>query len=262
MLESELRSLDLSLVCTSLQLPAELSALSEASCSQRMTFGDESATRIDDDLATVSEVASINGSAGVTLWTQFQGLIGAKLVRREAVVQFHDVEILEDIRRASMQPYLAVDLLAAFGCHICAYQIHGRLRIEGGCCVRGHFYGQYLNCLVLEFVREHELLGANYGAGGSVRGRTALQFGQRLMNFWTVHNLLQTVDVAKLTVRIVCTMPVILLRNLRKVLFSRSVLLHMLSAGVSKQLRSYGCRLHATNLCILDHEVFERIHAI
>jgi hypothetical protein len=68
------------------QLPAKLSTLGEASSPKRVAFADETARRINNYLAAVGVVATVDELAGLALLAQAQSFVGDQLVGTEAIV--------------------------------------------------------------------------------------------------------------------------------------------------------------------------------
>ena len=71
------------------------------------------------------------------------------------------------------------------------------LLLEGGGQVSGHLYPEYLDCSVREAMVPDELLGGEDGRSAPVRGRAALQLGQRGVDQGRLLDLLQGVLVLK-----------------------------------------------------------------
>ena len=61
MLKCDLAIFDLAFVCHASYLPAEFSALSEASSSKGMTLRNETSTRIYNAFPSIREIISVNG---------------------------------------------------------------------------------------------------------------------------------------------------------------------------------------------------------
>lgn len=104
-----------------------------------MPFGDEAATWVDNDLATVGEVTSIYCRPSLTRRTELQCLVRAKFICREAVMQLYNVEVLQDICSGTFEAKLVINLITAFGSHVCTYKIHRGIGVEGRFCVCSHF---------------------------------------------------------------------------------------------------------------------------
>ena len=65
-----------------------------------MSLGNEATRRIDDVLAAVRIVPSVDKLATLTFWAETQCLVGDQLVGGEAVVQFNDVHVIRGQSRA------------------------------------------------------------------------------------------------------------------------------------------------------------------
>lgn len=120
----------------------------------------------------------------------------------------------------------------------------------------------YLNGLVLEVMLSNEVFRYNHSGCGAVRCRTALQLGQRFVNHGRLHDLVQCVDIFELAVRIVRAVAMILLGNLREVLRLGAILVHVLSARVSKQMGSHWRLRLTSNLNVLSRQRLEWIRSV
>ena len=65
MLESYFSFRDLALVSHASKLPAEFGALSKACGAQRVTFGDQTTTRVHNKLAAIGKISSIDSVASL-----------------------------------------------------------------------------------------------------------------------------------------------------------------------------------------------------
>jgi len=171
-LQCNLCILDLSLLCQSTQLPAQLSTLSQASGAERMTLGDEAAGGIDDPFATICVVSSVDQLTCFSLLAQSQGLVGDELVCREAIVQLDHLHIVW------RDACLLVDVLGGLFGHVVANHLHHRLVCE--CCgqVGHHRHPDDLDRLSLQLVLDHKLLRAQDRSACTIACWTALQLGQ------------------------------------------------------------------------------------
>src|SRR5690606_16973580 len=80
MLQCSFCTFHLTFVTLATQLADQLKALSQTSCSQRVTFGQQSTGWVGYDLATVSVLTVENEFLGSTFWSQTQRFVGNQLV--------------------------------------------------------------------------------------------------------------------------------------------------------------------------------------
>lgn len=116
-----------------------------------------------------------------------------------------------------------------------------------------------LNSLILEIVSDHELLTAKDRTSCSVRGWTALKFGQWIMNLSRLHDLVKSILISELTVRIVYTVLVIFPGDLSEVLCLGTILFHVFSSCISKEFWSKWTFAFASHLNIFLEEICKRI---
>ncbi len=94
MLQADARAFDLALVGLAAELPHELGALSEARRAERMALREQAAGRVRHPLAAVGVVAVLDELLGFALAGEPERLVREDLVRREAVVELDDVDVL------------------------------------------------------------------------------------------------------------------------------------------------------------------------
>ena len=122
MLQSQLGILHLPLVGAVLELPAEFGTLSETSGSQRMSFRDETATRVDHNFTTVCEISSVDSFMSLALLSQSDSFISAKLVWREAVMQLTNLDFVGDV--FVVDTSFLVDALSALFGHVSSDKVN------------------------------------------------------------------------------------------------------------------------------------------
>jgi len=86
MLESMFDVIYLSFLCHSSELPAEFSALGEASGTEGMSLRDESTTWVYYNTTTIGEFVVIDGISSLTDGAKSNSLISTKLISRETVM--------------------------------------------------------------------------------------------------------------------------------------------------------------------------------
>jgi len=241
-LERHLAVGDLARAAHATQLPAQLRTLRKACGAQRMALRDQPATGVHNPLAAVCHHAAVNELCSLADWAKAKRLITKKLVCRKTVVELDHLAVL------GRQTSLLVHQVRSAAGHVEADHRNATV-LEGGCSVRAHRHGKDLHSLALQVVALHELLGAQHGSGPAFAGRAALQLGERGVDLGGAQDLLKGVLVTELGVGVVHRVLVVLVRDLGKVLRLGAKLLHVLSAGISKHLRSEGrsgdaARLH------------------
>ena len=252
MLESDLGSLHLALVGLAAELPVELGALSQPRGAQGVALGDETAGGIHDDLSAVGLGTGVDELAALALGTKTQCLVGDQLVAAEAVVELHHVDVLGPEAR------LLVDLLGGGLGEIGADDLDAALLAEGALEVGGHGLAEDLHGLGLEPVLLDEVLAAYDRGAGAVRGRAALELGERSVDQRGVQDLLEGVLVLELGVRVVDRVLVVLPADLGELLLGGPVPLHVLEAGVAEHLGGAG-RL-GIEAALLDHHREVLVH--
>lgn len=80
-------------------LPADLSALSETSSTERVTLGDQTTARINDVFATVSELTLIDELASLTRRTQAQSLVVDQLYYKSILAYVNNSKKSSRVRR-------------------------------------------------------------------------------------------------------------------------------------------------------------------
>jgi hypothetical protein len=93
-LQCNLAILDLTFIGHATHLPAELSTLSQAGGSKRMTLRDQTTAWVHNDSTSISEITLIDGFTSLTDWAEAQSFIGHKLICRKAVMKLTDLDII------------------------------------------------------------------------------------------------------------------------------------------------------------------------
>lgn len=92
-LEGMLHSLDLPHFRLTSELPDEFGALRQASRAERMTFREETTRRVRDECSAVGVVSVVNEPLCSALGSRAKRLVGQKLICREAVMEFDDLNV-------------------------------------------------------------------------------------------------------------------------------------------------------------------------
>jgi signal transduction histidine kinase len=192
-LERETRALDLTLLRLPVQLPDELRALREPGRAERMPLREKPARGVHDPLPAVRHLVVVDELAALAGLAELQALVRDELVRREAVVELDHVDVLGTDAR------LLVDLRRRPARHADADEPHRALAEVGDEVGRERLADDLhgLRVPVLgRVLRRAEDRGAS-----AVRGRTALQQRQRVVDHARREHLLERARVLILRAR-------------------------------------------------------------
>jgi hypothetical protein len=93
-LQRDLRAFDLASLGLTAQVPHQLGALRKAGSAERVALRQQAARRVGDELATVGVVTFPDEVLGLAFLAQAERLVRQQLVRREAVVQLDDIDVI------------------------------------------------------------------------------------------------------------------------------------------------------------------------
>lgn len=108
----------------------------------------------------------------------------------------------------------------------------------------------------------YELLTANDCSSCAITRGTTLKFSQGILNLGRGQNLIQCVNVSKLTVGVVDAVAMVLLGYLREVLHFGTILLDVLKACIAEKPWGHGLGTQSADLLIFLSELGEGIRSI
>eukprot|EP00755_Sulcionema_specki_P013072 Sspe_Gene.53027::Locus_29340_Transcript_1_1_Confidence_1.000_Length_1426::g.53027::m.53027 len=226
--------------CLPPQLPCEFAALRHPCRPDGVPLRLQSAARVDDPLPAVRVVTLLNQLVPTPHRGQPEGLVRDQLIRREAVVQLHHLDVVRG-EPALVEGFRGSSLGHPESHHVDAGV--GLLLRESRREVCLHGLREDLDCLALQPVLLHKPLAAYDHRRRSVGGGRAHQFLKRLVDHRRGLDVLHRGPRAELRVRVVQRVLVVLRGNHGQVLVGRSVELLVLAPRVPEHLGHEGGRL-------------------
>lgn len=165
-----------------------------------------------------------------SLWTQAKRLVGDQLVCGEAIVKLNDVDVC-----GFVVAFLEHSLSCQFG-HVVTDKVDAALAAERRRQISAHFHAENLDSLSLQFVLSDKAFAGDDATGRAVGGRAALELCEDAVDYRRVLDLVQSVLLLELRVRVVHGMFVVLVGDFCKMLGFRTVALHVFFAGVAEKL--------------------------
>jgi len=138
----------------------------QPSRTQGMALGFQSSTRVNHKLAPIGIIPPLHHLHCLILLAQSQGGVRDQLVRREAVMELNNANLVTALPRC--EAGVGKDAVSAGLGHGVADDVHGRLAFKSGGPVGGEVLGDDFDGLVLEAVFVDKVFGGDDAGCGSI----------------------------------------------------------------------------------------------